>query len=163
MCLHSWLNSLNKCIPYISLPHPSALPYLHMVNFLITNSIVPHCKYCWILTTHNTLIPFLPLRQITTQDSGINLSIYCCCCFFFLFLAGICVLWMDDGKPICWFLHRSSLSVDTHPLRGWKKSVHHKNHAEIVKGTITIDIRYTKFYMSIYFIFMGGEVVLFKM
>lgn len=40
---------------------------------------------------------------------------------------------------------------------GKKKSVHHKNHAEIVKGTITIDIRYIKFYMSISFIFMEGR------
>lgn len=95
--------------------------------------------------------------KIMTQDSGVNLSIYCCWVLFFL--AGTCVFWMDAGKPIRWFLHRSCLSVDDHvhfgdgkistsqkPCRNSERHNHHN-----------VDIRYTKFYMSIYFIFYGGE------
>lgn len=70
--------------------------------------------------------------------------------------------WMMENPSVGFCIGLACQWTHIH-LGDGKKSVHHKNHAEIVKGTITIDIRYTKFYMSIYFIFMGGEVVLFKM
>lgn len=49
--------------------------------------------------------------KIRTQDSGVNLRIYCC-------FWRVPVFWMDAGKPIRWFLHRSCPSADTRPLWG---------------------------------------------
>lgn len=63
-----------------------------------------------------------------TQDSGVNLSIYCC---FFLFLF---FFWR---VPVFseWMLEKQT-SIDFCILSTLRE--HHKNHAEIVKGTVTI-------------------------
>lgn len=75
--------------------------------------------------------------------------------FSFFFLVGICVFWMDAGKPISWLLHSlacqwttvhfgdGKISTSQKPCRDSERHIHH--------------IRYTTFYMSIYFVFMGGE------
>lgn len=72
-----------------------------------------------------------------TQDSGVNLSIYCCCfvCFFGGYLCILNGCWKNPSVDFCIGLLPVSGLLST---LGMEKSVHHKNHAEIVKGTITI-------------------------
>lgn len=90
------------------------------------------------------------LSQIMSQDSGVNLRVYCFVCLFFL--SGTCISeWMLEPHSYC--LHRSLLLVGFCPYWGWKSQ---QKPRRVVKGTITIDIRYTNnFFFKLYTYFKG--------
>lgn len=88
-----------------------------------------------------------------TRDSGVNLSIYCVVSRVDWWV-GTCIFWMDAGILISSFCIGFACPWTTVHFRD--RGGITKNMQKKVKGTITIDIRYTTFCVSKYF--FHGEV-----